>query len=53
MTDRKIPQELRQRAEQMRRAARVPTVGGRMTDRLLLQLARQLDEEADRLEASG
>ena len=50
MTGKTIPQELRHQAEQMRRAAAVPTAGGRRVDRILLQLAQELEAEAARRE---
>ena len=40
-------QQLRQKAELLRRVARIPTHGDRLIDRDLLVLADHLEEEAD------
>ena len=40
-------QQLRQKAELLRRVARIPTHGDGLIDRDLLVLADQLEEEAD------
>jgi hypothetical protein len=53
MTD---ARDLRKRAAQARRAASVKTTGGQAADRHLLELANQLDRDADEIErgrASG
>lgn len=38
--------ELRRKAEQLRRVASVPTQGGAVEDRILIELAERLDQEA-------
>jgi hypothetical protein len=43
-------QELRRRAALCRRAANVPTSGSSNADRILLELAEQLEREADHRE---
>jgi len=44
------PVVLRAKAALLRRAAAMPTSGGHGTDRLLIDLAGQLEREADELE---
>ena len=44
---------LRQKAALYRRAASIPTEGSHRTDRLLIQLAEELEREAAALEAAG
>jgi hypothetical protein len=45
--------QLRQTAALYRRAASVPTEGSHRTDRLLIELAEELEREAEALENSG
>ena len=42
-----LVKELREKAALCRRAARVPTNGGRAVDRILIELAEQLDHQAE------
>jgi hypothetical protein len=46
-------QQLRQKAELCRRAASVPTHGGTAADRILIELANRLEQEADAAEGSS
>jgi hypothetical protein len=45
--------QLRQKAALHRRAASIPTEGSHATDRLLIALAKDLEREAEALEAVG
>ena len=52
MTRATLLQEMRKKAELCRQAAMHPTTGGHRADRLLRDLARQLEREAAMLEQS-
>ena len=45
-----MPETMRRKAALYRRLARVPTVGGHGTDRILTGLAERLEREAERTE---
>lgn len=51
-TERRV-QQLRARATVCRGAAAIPTNGGHRTDRLLIDIADQLEREAAELEKAG
>ena len=48
-----LAREMRRKAALCRRAAAIPTKGGKRTDRRLVALAEELEREAQKLDAAA